>query len=61
MKSAEGYKRSWHLKIFLFLALAAILFIGAEGFLPILIESHLGNIPVKFESHYPNGLGWDSI
>ena len=43
--------RSWHFKIFLFLAMATILFIGAEGFLTILIESHLGNIPVKVESH----------
>ena len=22
-----------------------------------LVENHRGNIPVKFESHYPNGLG----
>ena len=61
MKSAKGYRGSWHLKIFLFLALVAILFIGAEGFLAILIESHLGNIPVKYESHYANGLGGDSF
>ena len=27
-----GYRKSWHLKIFLFLALAAILFIGEERF-----------------------------
>ena len=30
MKSSVGYRRSWRLKIFLFLALAAILFTGAE-------------------------------
>ena len=34
----------------------AILFIGAEGFLAILIESDPGNIPVKLESHRPYGL-----
>ena len=43
--------------IFLFLALAAILFIGAERFLAILVGSHLGNIPMKFESHWPKGSG----
>ena len=32
MKLAKGYLRSWPLKIFLFLALAAILFNGAEQF-----------------------------
>ena len=44
MKLAQGYMRNWRFKIFLFLALAAILFI-----LTILIESHLGNISVKFD------------
>ena len=37
--------------IFLFLPLVAILFIGAQGFFAIQIESHLGNILVKFELH----------
>ena len=46
MKSAQGYRKSWHLKIFLFLALAAISFFGAK-ILAILLGSHLGNIPVK--------------
>ena len=27
----------------------------------IIVESHLGNIPVKFESHWPKGLRGDSI
>ena len=31
----------------------AILFFGAERFLAILVRSHLGNIPKKFESHWP--------
>ena len=25
--------------------------------LAILVESHLGNIPMKFESHWPKGSG----
>ena len=29
--------------------------------LAIFVESYLGNIPVKFESHWPKGLGGDSI
>ena len=29
--------------------------------LAILEESYLGNIPVKFESHWPKGLAGDSI
>ena len=29
--------------------------------LAIVVESHLGNIPVKFESLWPKGLGGDSI
>ena len=33
---------------FLFLALAAILFIEAKPFLAILVEDHLSNIPMKF-------------
>ena len=27
----------------------------------ILVGSHLGMIPVKFESHWPKGLGGDNI
>ena len=57
MKSAQGYRRSCRLNIFLFLALAAILFIGAKQFLAFLLGSHLGNIPMKFESHWPMGSG----
>ena len=55
MKSAQGYRRSCRLNTFLHLALAAILFVGAERFLAILVGSHLGNIPMKFESHWPKG------
>ena len=30
-------------------------------FLAILLGSHLGNIPEKFESHWPKGLEGDNI
>ena len=33
------------------------MFIGAERFLAFLLGSHLGNIPLKFESHWPKGSG----
>ena len=33
------------------------MFIGAKPFLAILVGSHLGNIPMKFESHWPMGSG----
>ena len=59
MKLAKGYRRSWHLKIFLFLALVAILLIGAEEGRKV--GSHLGNIPVMFETHWPKGSGGVSI
>ena len=29
----------------------------SEKVLAILVESHLGNIPMKFESHWPKGSG----
>ena len=47
--------------IFLFLALAAILFFWGETILAILVGSHLGNIPMKFESHWPKGSEGDSF
>ena len=34
---------------FLFLAPHAILFIEAKPYLPILLENHLSNIPMKFK------------
>ena len=29
----------------------------SKTILPILVGSHLGNIPMKFESHWPKGSG----
>ena len=48
---------SFKVFFFLFLALAPILFIGAERFwlLAILVKSQLGIIPVKSESNWPKG------
>ena len=40
-------RRRSHLKVFLFLALVAILFNGADWFEKKLLDSHLRNIPVK--------------
>ena len=40
-------RRRSRLKVFLFSALVAILFNGAEQFWAILVDSHLRNIPVK--------------
>ena len=51
MKSALEYRRSLHLKIF------SIFSSGSRTNLAILVGSHLGNIPVKFESHWPKGSG----
>ena len=47
------------LKNFLYLALAAILFIGVERF--SVIESQLDIIPVKSKSNWPEILGGDSL
>ena len=44
MKSPQGYRRSWRFKIFLFIALATILFIGAERF------SYFGRQPSRQHS-----------
>ena len=47
------------LKTFLFIALSAILFIGAKRF--YLVGIKLGNIAEKSESHWPKGSVGDSI
>ena len=59
MESALGYRRSWRLKIFLFLALTPIY--RSDTILATSVESHLGNIRVNFESHGLMGLGEDCI
>ena len=46
-KSMHWLRRRSHLKVFLFLALVAILFNGADWFEKKLLDSHLRNIPVK--------------
>ena len=57
MKSAQGYNRSWRLKIFPFLGSGSHLVCWSGMILAILVGSHLGNIPVKFELHWPRDLG----
>ena len=46
-ESMYWLRRRSSLKVFLFLALAAILFNGAERFEHFFVNSHLKNIPVK--------------
>ena len=57
MKSAQGYRRSRRLKIFLFFSSGGHLVFRSRRILGILVGSHLGNIPMKFESHWPKGSG----
>ena len=53
--------RSWHLTIFSIFSSGGHLVYWTGRILALLVGSHLGNIPVKFESHLPKGLGEDSI
>ena len=59
MKSAQGYRRSCRFKIFLSLALNFLCW--SRTILAISVGSNLGNIPVKSKSHWPKGLGENSI
>ena len=58
LKSSHWHGKC-HLKVFLFLAMVAILFSGAEPFLAILVEGHSRNIPVKLFQNPLTGLGED--
>ena len=51
MKLAQGYRKSWRLKIFSILGSGGHLVYRNRTILAILVGSHLGNIPVKSESH----------
>ena len=57
MKSAQGYRKSCCLKIFSIFSSGGHLVYLSGTILAILIGSHLCNIPVKFESHWPKGSG----
>ena len=61
MKSVQGYRRSWHLKVFSIFSSGSHLVYQNNMFLAVLVGIHLGNIPEKFESHLPKGLGEDSF
>ena len=57
MKLAHGYRRSWHLKIFFYFSTGGHHAYWKEMILAILAGSHLGNIPVTFEPHWPQVSG----
>ena len=61
MKSAQGYGRRWRSKIFSIFGSGGHIVYRSKKILAIFLGSHLGNIPEKFESHWPKGLGGDSI
>ena len=44
-------------KDFSFSSMGGHLVYRSGTILAILVESHLGNIPMKFESHWPKGSG----
>ena len=48
---------SWRLKIFSIFSSGGHVVYRTRTILAILVGSHLGNIPVKFESHWPKGSG----
>ena len=53
---------SWHLKIFfLFFSSVGHHVYRSRMILANLVGSHLGDIPEKIESHWPKGIGGDSI
>ena len=56
MKSAQGYRKSLRLKIFFFSSGGHLVY-RSEMILAVLVGNCLGNIPVKFESHWPMGSG----
>ena len=55
MKLANGYRRKWHLKIFLFFSGGHLVY-QSGTILAILVGSHQGNISVKFESYWPKNI-----
>ena len=62
MKSAHGYRRKLAFKEFFSnFSSGSHLVYRSEIILTILVGSHLSNIPMKFESHCPKGIGGDSI
>ena len=61
MKLANEYRRSWHLKMFSIFSSGDHLVYQSGTILSILVGSHQGNMPVKFESHWPKSLEEGSI
>ena len=48
-------------KDFSFFSMGSHLVYRSRTILAILVGSHLGNIPMMFESHWPEGSGGDSF
>ena len=61
VKSAHGYRRSMHFKDFSIVSSGSHFIYQSGTILAVLVGSYLGNIPVKFELHKPNGSEGDSI
>ena len=57
MKSAQGYRRSLTFKDFSIFSSGGHLVYRSGMILAILVGSHVGNVPIKFESHWPKGSG----
>ena len=53
----SGVKEELTFKDFSFSSMGGHLVYPSGIFLAILVGSHLGNIPMKFESHWPMGSG----
>ena len=57
MKSAQGYTEELTFKDFSIFSSGGHLVNRSETILAIFVGSHLGNIPMKFESHWLKGSG----
>ena len=61
MELAQRYRRSGRLKIFSIFSSDGHLVYRSKTILAILVGSYLGNIPMKFELHWPKGSGGGSF
>ena len=55
MKLGQGYRRTWRLKIFFTFSSGGHFVCWNETILAILVGSYLGDISVKFKSHWLKG------
>ena len=61
MKSAHGYRRSWRFEDFSNFSSGGHFSHWSGTIITIFVGSHLGNIPVKSESHWTKVLGGDNM